>query len=191
MAINPPSDIVLDVAKAADPLAYRAAVDKLARIGTEAAGPAAAAFEEMLSRADSPPAAEPLPPTDWRLADLRARLTEDHNAQTASRSDPYRQFEAFVLQTFIESMLPKDANHVFGEGIAGSFWSSMLAEQIAKQMAEAGGLGIADTLTAPSSTRAAPDGFSSLPGFVSSLEMRFADALFSADQSNGEGSADA
>ena len=113
--------------------------------------------------------------------------------QAASPAEPYRQFEAFVLQTFIESMLPKDANHVFGDGIAGSFWSSMLAEQIAGQLAEAGGLGIADTLATQGTTTVRPDGFSSLPGYVSSLEMRFADALFSADtadrgfESTGEG----
>ena len=68
-------------------------------------------------------------------------------------------------------------NHVFGDGIAGSFWSSMLAEQIAGQLAKAGGIGIADAL-APEQKASVTSAFSSLPGAVSSLELGFADALF-------------
>lgn len=56
---------------------------------------------------------------------------------------PYVQFEAFVLQNFIQSIMPQQASAVFGEGTAGEVWKSMLAEKIALQVAEAGGVGIA------------------------------------------------
>jgi len=159
VAINPPSDIILDVARAADPLQYSAAVQKLSRIGGAAA--ADPAFDLLLDSIDAAQAFEPqfdsLPAqvVDWTRADLRGQLAPfDPRSAAASAMAPARQFEAFVLQTFIQSMFPKDANHVFGEGIAGSYWSSMLAEQIAGQMARSGGIGIADEIASgPSLTR--------------------------------------
>jgi Rod binding domain-containing protein len=41
-------------------------------------------------------------------------------------------------------MLPKDAEGVYGTGIAGDIWRSMLSEKLAFEVAERGGLGIAD-----------------------------------------------
>ncbi|WP_312010205.1 rod-binding protein [Bradyrhizobium cenepequi] len=58
----------------------------------------------------------------------------------------YRKFEAFVLQTFVESMLPQNASEVFGKGTAGTIWRSMLAEQIGNEMAKGEGIGIARQL---------------------------------------------
>ena len=49
-----------------------------------------------------------------------------------------------VLQTFIQTMLPKDAEAVYGKGMAGDMWKSLLAEQLGDAMAERGGIGIAD-----------------------------------------------
>ncbi len=161
MAINPLSDIVLDVAKAADPLQYSAAVDKLSRLGKT--GGADESFDLLLDSIDDPFAAaaeaqEDEAP-DWTRADLRSRLSP-LSAPTATNAPgkPYQQFEAFVLQTFIQSMFPKDATHVFGGGIAGSYWSSMLSEEIAGQVAKSGGIGIAAELAAkhPPGARAAP-----------------------------------
>lgn len=59
---------------------------------------------------------------------------------------PAQQFEAFVLQSFVESMLPKEDSAYFGEGTAGTIWKSMLAERIGAEMAAAGGVGIAAIL---------------------------------------------
>lgn len=58
--------------------------------------------------------------------------------------DTPKEFEAFVLQSFIQEMLPKTANDVYGSGIAGDIWRSMLSEKLAYQVAERGGIGIAD-----------------------------------------------
>ena len=49
-----------------------------------------------------------------------------------------------VLQTFVQNMLPKDAENVYGKGVAGDMWKSMMAERLANVMAERGGIGIAD-----------------------------------------------
>ncbi len=62
-----------------------------------------------------------------------------------------QDFEAVVLQSFISSMLPENAENVYGEGTAGSVWKSMLAEQISKQMAKSGGIGIAERILATNS----------------------------------------
>jgi len=177
VAINPPSDIILDVARAADPLQYSAAVQKLSRIGGAAAPDAA--FDLLLGSLDADEAFEPefdsLPAevVDWTRADLRSQFAPfDPRSPADSGMAPARQFEAFVLQTFIQSMFPKDANHVFGEGIAGSYWSSMLAEQIAGQIAKSGGIGIADEIAASHPVPRQPFGLSAIlsgePGGVTS-----------------------
>jgi Rod binding domain-containing protein len=66
------------------------------------------------------------------------------SAETARA--PFARFEALVLQTFIQSMLPKDADSVYGKGLSGDMWQSMLAEKIAEQVTQRGGIGIAARL---------------------------------------------
>lgn len=84
-------------------------------------------------------------------------------APEVGKPGPYVQFEAFVLQSFIQAILPKDASVVFGEGTAGEVWKSMLAEKIALQVAEAGGIGIAKAV-APSGGKAGVTTVPGLPG---------------------------
>jgi flagellar protein FlgJ len=60
--------------------------------------------------------------------------------------ETFRRFEAMVLQTFIQNMLPKDGAAVYGKGMAGEMWKSMLAEKVAAVVAERGGIGIADRM---------------------------------------------
>lgn len=140
MAITPASDIVLDVARAADPDRYRAAVDRLARLRAtaDAAAPApAAAFDAALS----PSAADRPAPTSAPAAGAsRSNVRSGLNA--------YGQFEAFVLQSFLQSMMPRNATSVFGKGTAGEFWRSMLAEKMGDELARSGQVGIARRLAA-------------------------------------------
>jgi peptidoglycan hydrolase FlgJ len=65
---------------------------------------------------------------------------------TKSAKSPLVQFEAFVLQEFVSAMLPQQAEGVYGNGLSGEMWQSMFAEKIAAQMAERGGIGIANRL---------------------------------------------
>jgi peptidoglycan hydrolase FlgJ len=67
-------------------------------------------------------------------------------ASSEAARAPLARFEALVLQTFIQSMLPKDAECVYGKGLSGDMWQSMLAEKIAEQVTQRGGIGIAARL---------------------------------------------
>ncbi len=51
-----------------------------------------------------------------------------------------------TLASLIEDAMPTDAVSYYGSGVAGGIWKSMLAEQIGKQMAKAGGIGLATQL---------------------------------------------
>lgn len=60
--------------------------------------------------------------------------------------ETFKRFEAMVLQSFIQNMLPKDGAAVYGKGMAGDMWKAMLAEKVAAVVAERGGIGIADRM---------------------------------------------
>lgn len=141
MAINPPSDIVLDVARAADPARYKAAVERLVRLGASSA-------------ADAAPPARPAGSSDGSAAATFATsIAREQDAPSAGFTpaqrrelDTFGQFEAFVLQSFIQSMLPKNAPGAFGKGLAGEYWKSMLAEKLGTEIARSGQVGIAQRL---------------------------------------------
>ncbi len=165
MAISPPSDIILDVARAADPEKLKVATAKLDRL----AGTAGTAFASLMpavseagdalnALANSGPVPDLAPSAPFDLHRARLRLQNetatanrlDATAATAGdhRSKALEGFEAMVLSTFIGSMLPQGAEDVYGSGTAGDVWKSMLSDQLGKQMAKAGGIGIADHLMA-------------------------------------------
>lgn len=132
MAISPPSDIVLDVARAAEPDAVAKA--RAALMNRLPAG-IAAVFDAGADAAQTAPAASTTP------GSILSR-----EASSASMSDASKKFEAMVLQTFISAMMPKNADGTYGQGMAGEMWKSMMAEKLADVVAEGGGIGIADRL---------------------------------------------
>lgn len=83
-----------------------------------------------------------------------------------TKPGPLVQFEAFFLQSFIQSIMPQDATAVYGEGTAGDVWKSMMAEKIALQVAEAGGVGIAKMI-APKTNVVADPSATAAPGMTS------------------------
>ena len=125
MAISPPSDIVLDVARAAEPATLetraRQAGEPRVRRGRHGRG--------VLGR---------------RPQEFSARDANKSTDETSPKS--YVDFEAMVLQTFVQTMLPKEAEDVYGKGMAGDMWKSMMSQQLGTVMAERGGIGIADSL---------------------------------------------
>lgn len=137
MSISPPTDIVLDVARAAEPGRYQEAAAKLSAPG--ATDPAAFGDAYRMAGQSSHM------PIDARGA-LTALQTDNAVSGAGKAGDPYKQFEAFVLRQFVETMMPSKANAVFGKGNAGGIWKSMLADQVGTQIAKAGGLGIAKML---------------------------------------------
>lgn len=129
MAVDFPSDLIADVARAADRDAVAEARARLA--GTAApAGETAAAFTGEL--------AQPHPSVDKPSSP--DAVDGDNEAM--------KRFEAMMLQQMIEQMLPKENSAVYGEGFAGDMWRSIQAEKLGESFAEHGGIGIARTLTA-------------------------------------------
>ena len=140
MAISPPSDIISDVARAADPARLQVASRKL----QEGASPAdGTSFDDAVRAASE----KPLMMAGADIYSLRNSLRNDAESAGAEKArQAHQDFEAYILQTFVESMLPKEAENTYGKGSAGSIWKSMLAEQIGAQLSKAGGIGIAEKL---------------------------------------------
>jgi len=147
MAIRPPSDIVLDVARAADPLRYAEAKTRLHSLAGPAGGPGFdEVFGEVVRRPRRSFGSDPMGgATALRNATTLAR-PRDCGGGDPRASAAHRAFEAMALKTMVESMLPKDSEAVYGQGLSGDVWRSMLAEQVANQIAESGGVGIAERL---------------------------------------------
>jgi len=81
--------------------------------------------------------------------------------RTRKVPDAAQKFEAFALQTFIQEMMPDTPEGVYGSGVAGDFWKSMMSEKIAEQVAERGSVGIADYVRKGHAIPPHPGGFSS------------------------------
>lgn len=131
MAISPPSDLILDVAKAADPVELRQATSRLRSIATGGSGEGfALAFQDASTRA----------------FEAGSNFRSNGAVAATAAKSPGEDFEAMILTQFVETMLPDDAEQVFGKGSSGEIWKSMLAEQVATQLAASGGVGIADMI---------------------------------------------
>lgn len=135
MAISPPTDLVMDVLRAADPTAVQEAQAKLSanRAAYSATKLAAAGkgFGAALEGLDG--------------IGHKTRIDVAHESKkSAEMPEEYRKFEASILQNFVNTMMPKDSEAVYGKGSAGEFWQSMMSEQIADQMSKSGGIGIAE-----------------------------------------------
>lgn len=146
MDIKAIPDIVLDVSRAASPARQASAVARLepgrdAATVVRSSEPHIPNWSVVVSRA----ASELDAPVQSKPASEAAvpQTSVSHVARGESKKTPAMQFEAFVLQTFVEAMLPKEADGVFGGGTSGDIWRSMLAEHMAAEIARGGGLGIA------------------------------------------------
>lgn len=135
MSITPVSDIVLDVARAADPARSAAATARLAQLAE--AGPASSTDFASLVETERLALSQP---------DNAAAAVTGAKAPTKRRPDPRTEavkgLERLVLQNLVESMLPKETSTLFGRGTAGDVWRSMLAEQLAAQIGAVVDLGV-------------------------------------------------
>ncbi len=163
MAIQPPSDILLDVAAAADPEKVRAATARLAKLAADpavvdkdfgkalaaasAAGKSGAASSATAASSKAAAPASPAHVASSEGTTLKRSMTH--------KGDIYQKFEAVLLQSFVESMLPKDDELYGGKETAGAF-RSMMAEQLADQISKAGGIGIAKSVEHAHPAHAAP-----------------------------------
>jgi len=134
VAISPPSDLVLDVLRAADPTDVQAAQAKLK------ANKAAFAANSLAEAGAGFGAAMDTTAFKSGLGQVAK------SARTADMPEEYRKFEATILQSFVNTMMPSDSENVYGKGSAGEFWKSMMSEQIADSMSKKGGIGIAEQM---------------------------------------------
>ncbi|MGH7004574.1 MAG: rod-binding protein [Alphaproteobacteria bacterium] len=100
-------------------------------------------------------------------------------AKTTEPNPAFKKFEAFMLQSFVESMFAGDDQAVYGKGIAGDYWKSMMSEAIAGEMAQAGGIGIARMLEQQSAKRASDE-----TGAAANGDARETDGRAALDQGN-------
>lgn len=122
MAVDFPSDLILDVARAADPASVRNLETRL-RAGTSApastdTAAVAAKFESHLSRAP----------------------------QTKSVKQAGKQFEALLVSNMIQNMMGETDESYFGDGLSGDIWKSMMAEQVANQVVQGADFGVASKI---------------------------------------------
>lgn len=123
MAVSLATDIVMDVIKAAEPATAEAARTRLAEM-SNAAGKVSEPFSAHVS-ANVLPAPE-----------------------KSTDADAYRKFEALVLGSFIQTMLPDNTESVYGGGLSGDMWKSILAQHLGEAVSDHGGIGIANRLLA-------------------------------------------
>jgi len=157
MAISPPSDIVLDVVRAADPTRYTTAYDRLARMATP--GATGTQFAEAFTDATTAPGLADARARFASLAPLKASVEGKAAAKAAvpaQTEKTLRQFEAQVISTFIEQMMPKseENKNTYGDGLSGDVWRSQLAEKIAGEISKSGGFGIREKIQAALVARA-------------------------------------
>jgi len=141
MSIFPAVDLVTDVAHAADPRKLSAAMKRLTDVsdGRATTGVQFASALRSAAAAPAPRHAAPAP-TPGHAASAPARGAPAETDSPASAAA--RKFEAYIIQSFLEIVLPKEDQGAYGHGAAGGVWRSMMAEQLGTQIAKAGGVGL-------------------------------------------------
>lgn len=141
MSIKPVSDIVLDVARAADPVKSLMATERLAGLGSAEQG-SSGGFAAAIKATAIEGAVESAPSELRDQLALMGARSPRTLAPMDARTKAYKGLEQLVLQSLVENMLPKDASEIFGHGAAGDIWRSMLAEQLATQIGKNVDLGL-------------------------------------------------
>jgi len=135
VSITPASDIVLEVARAADPARSATATARLARLAKDEPA-SGATFAEVVEA------------NRLELLEVHggSALAPGVGARTKqrpdTRADAVKGLEQLVLQKLVEAMLPKGTGTLFGRGTAGEVWRSMLAQQLAAQIGSSVDLGV-------------------------------------------------
>lgn len=149
MAISPPSDLVLDVVRAADPTQVQEAQAKLksnrAAFEATSLAEAGAGFQAAVGILNRDSA--------------NAHASQGVSAVgTKAVPEHLRKFETMVLQNFVKSMLPAEGEDTYGKGTAGEMWRGMMADQLGDALGKGGGIGIAESLAKSNGIGAAAPG---------------------------------
>lgn len=134
MSIFPPSDLVIDVGRAADPSRRAAAIQRLERLSSPVpdAGSTPASHSDPYTFTNIHPTLSQSRPSD--------RLKLDTGRPDGVSA--FKNFEAFLLQTWLEVLLPKIDGGAYGNDHAGGVWRTLMAEQLGDQLAKSDSLGI-------------------------------------------------
>ena len=134
MAFDRASDIIMDVMRAANPEKVEATIKRLQTGGASGAG----RFDSLMD------AARPTTPT---IASRTAPAPSTKNGK-GKLEETAVEFEALVLGNLISQMMPKTARGMFDHGPGSDMWNSLLSEQIGRQIAKTGRVGISQRLFA-------------------------------------------
>jgi len=124
MSIAPSTDIVAEVARAADPARAAAVTAKLNALSNQGAG-SPEDFAAALDSAGGAAAAE-------GLSDARGKLVNATLRGNTRADKAHTKLESLVLGELIGEMLPKNTPSAYGQGFAGDMWRSMLAELLSR-----------------------------------------------------------
>ncbi|AEV37139.1 hypothetical protein PSE_2631 [Pseudovibrio sp. FO-BEG1] len=146
MAIQPVSDLVLDVINQADPTEVRAATRALKApavvskdLPVSEPSWASSSFSRFMAEAESAK-------TKGQGGVEQLNSMANRYSQKLDNADLGEKLESAILQTFVKSMLPKEMETVYGGGTAGTMWKGLMAEQLANQLAKSGSIGLAEML---------------------------------------------
>ncbi|WP_319532052.1 rod-binding protein [uncultured Cohaesibacter sp.] len=159
MAISIPSDLVLDVVRAADPVEQQNATMRLGTSSSLTSTSAELASVEAALKGDEQ---KDFKNTYSSIA-RPAFLTDEVSGSTRYNMSPNRsdlgvKFEAMLLSQFLGEMLPRDSEAFFGKGTAGEIWRSMMVEQLGDQLARSNAVGLADYLKIPNTSKTVTQG---------------------------------
>lgn len=141
MAVTLPSDLVLDVMRAADPVRSR---ETVARLNQGASvDPGGRDFATAMNDARTADGAEPVT-VPWMSGGISLPLRPGEANEPKTHA--YRSFEKMMLQSMVETMLPAADTGVFGDQISGGVWRTMTADALSTAVADSGGIGIASII---------------------------------------------
>ncbi len=142
MSISPPSDIIMDVIRAAGHAPGGPASTSASGVagGPIPIGKVPESLREAMAR-------------EWESYLAAASKTNEVPAATArsrpQANSPLRKsmakLEGVLLQTMLQGIMAGRENGPFGTGLAGGYWKSLMVQAIADRLAERGGIGIADS----------------------------------------------
>lgn len=159
MSIFPSTDIISDVAGAADPRKVHVAMKRL----NDFAAARVPQDRNFAAALDRQPTALAAPPTLARTQAASVGLNQYAQETKPAAVAAAEKFEAYILQTWLEVLLPKEDGAFYGTDGAGGVWRSMMAEQLGDQVAKAGGVGLRRLLAADHAHAATSQGVSTPP----------------------------
>jgi flagellar protein FlgJ len=151
MSIFPATDIVSDVANSADSRQLALGLQRLRNLSVSADGAQITnqsnpgALPESRQGAVNPAHFDAFVKSSAKVAD---RSAVAHGGAKSPGAIAAQKFEAFVLQTWLEVLLPRTEGGSFGTDGSANIWRSMMAEQLGMQLARNGAIGLKKIITA-------------------------------------------